>query len=152
MLGTDTWRIEDERGRRGWRGSAPHANGAGMDDTLELEVHDLEVPVLTGIYSEETLLPQPLRISLTVLLDAPAHFAPDTPLSASKNYLDLKFAATTALESEGHFTLIEAVADHICETLFLQDTRVRRVKVKIVKLAIAEAGEAIGITLVRHRR
>ena len=51
-----------------------------------------------------------------------------------------------------HFTLIEAVADHICETLFLQDRRVRRVEVKIVKLAIAEAGESIGITLVRHRR
>ncbi|MFK3889056.1 dihydroneopterin aldolase [Sphingomonas sp. NPDC079357] len=121
-------------------------------DTLELEVHDLEVQVLTGIYSEETHLPQPLRISLTVLLDAPAHYTPDTPLSASKNYLDLKLAATDALSTAGHFTLIEAVADHIADTLFLQDQRVRRVKVKIVKLAIAEAGEAIGITLVRHRR
>ena len=50
------------------------------------------------------------------------------------------------------FTLIEAVADHVCETLFLGDSRVRRVRVKIVKLAIAEAGEAIGVTLVRHRR
>ena len=38
-------------------------------DRLQLEVHDLEVPVLTGIYSEETHLPQPLRISLTVDLD-----------------------------------------------------------------------------------
>ena len=47
--------------------------------------------------------------------------------------------------------VVEAVADHICETLFLQDRRVRRVKVKIVKLAISEGGEAIGITLVRHR-
>jgi len=123
-----------------------------VDDTLELEVHDLEVPVLTGIYSEETHLPQPLRISLTVLLDMPAHFEPDTPLAASKNYLDLKHAATTALPQGVHFTLIEGVADHICETLFLQDRRVRRVAVKIVKLAIAEAGESIGITLVRHRR
>ena len=60
--------------------------------------------------------------------------------------------ATTALPEGVHFTLIEAVADHICETLFLQDARVQRVVVKIVKLAIAEAGEAIGITLVRHRR
>ena len=51
-----------------------------------------------------------------------------------------------------HFTLIEAVADHICETLFVADPRVLRVKVKIVKLAIAEAGETIGITLVRNRR
>ncbi len=123
-----------------------------MEDTLELEVHDLEVPVLTGVYSEETHLPQPLRISLTVLLDAPARYAPDTPLSGSKNYLDLKHAATAALPPGVHFTLIEGVADHICETLFLQDARVRRVQVKIVKLAIAEGGESIGITLVRHRR
>lgn len=123
-----------------------------MEDTLELEVHDLEVPVLTGIYSEETHLPQPLRISMTVLLRAPLRFAPETPLTASKNYLDLRHAATTALETAGHFTLIEAVADHIAETLFLQDARVLRVRVKIVKLAIAEAGEAIGITLTRHRR
>ena len=135
-----------------WHIAAQPAKRAGVDDTLELEVHDLEVPVLTGVYSEETHLPQPLRISLTVLLDAPAHFAPESPLVASKNYLDLKHAATGALPRGVHFTLIEGVADHIAETLFLQDQRVRRVKVKIVKLAIAEAGESIGITLVRHRR
>ena len=123
-----------------------------MDDRLQLQVHDMEVPVLTGIYSEETHLPQPLRISLTVDLVCPASFAPDTPLAASKNYLDLKHAATAALPPGVHFTLIEGVADHICETLFLQDARVLRVEVKIVKLAIAEAGESIGITLVRHRR
>ncbi|KHA63505.1 MULTISPECIES: dihydroneopterin aldolase [Sphingomonas] len=123
-----------------------------MQDSLQLEVHDMEVQVLTGIYSEETHLPQPLRISLTVDLTCPSRFDPDTPLSASKNYLDLKHAATTALPTGVHFTLIEAVADHICETLFLQDARVQRVAVKIVKLAIAEAGEAIGVTLVRHRR
>ncbi|HEX8553915.1 MAG TPA: dihydroneopterin aldolase [Sphingomonas sp.] len=120
-------------------------------DSLQLEVHDIEVPVLTGIYSEETHLPQPLRISITVDLDCPARFTPDTPLSASKNYLDLKHAATTALPSGVHFTLIEGLADHICETLFLQDRRVQRVRVRIVKLAIAEAGESIGVTLVRHR-
>ena len=123
-----------------------------MQDTLQLEVHDLEVSVLTGIYSEETHLPQPLRISLTVDLALPPRFAPDTPLSASKNYLDLKHAATDSLPRGVHFTLIEAVAEHICETLFLQDRRVLRVTVKIVKLAIAQAGESIGITLVRHRR
>lgn len=123
-----------------------------MEDRLQLEVHDIDVSVLTGIYSEETHLPQPLRISLTVDLDCPAHFAPDTPLGASKNYLDLKHAATAALPPGLHFTLIEALADHICDTLFLGDARVRRVKVKIVKLAIAEANESIGITLVRHRR
>ena len=123
-----------------------------MDDLLQLEVHDLEISVLTGIYSEETHLPQPRRVSITADLDCLPHYDPDTPLSASKNYLDLKHAATTALPQGRHFKLIEAVADHICETLFLQDRRMRRVRVRIVKLAIAEAGESIGVTLVRHRR
>ena len=123
-----------------------------MRDTLTLQVHDLEVMVLTGVYSEETHLAQPLRISLDVELDCPEHFSPDTPLSASKSYLDLKHAATAALPPGVHFTLIEGVADHIAQTLFLQDPRVRRVETRIVKLAIAEGAESIGITLVRHRR
>ena len=123
-----------------------------MRDLLQLQVHDLEVEVLTGIYSEETHLPQPLRISVTCDIDMPERFAPDTPLSASKSYIDLKHAATTALPKDVHFTLIEAVAEHVCETLFVSDARVQRVEVRIVKLAIAEQGESIGITMVRHRR
>ncbi len=123
-----------------------------MADSLILEIADFEQDVLTGIYSEETGKPQPLRISVSAYLKAPRHFAPDTPLSASKNYMDLKFAAGEALPPGVHFKLIEAVADHICETLFLQDQRIEAVTVKIVKLAIAERDEKIGITLHRDRR
>jgi len=121
-------------------------------DRLRLEVRNLESMVLTGIYSEETHLPQPLRISIAVELDCPDHYAPDTPLIASKNYMDLKRAATTALPKGQHFVLIEAVADHIADTLFVQDKRVASVEVQIVKLAISEAGEDIGITMTRHRK
>jgi dihydroneopterin aldolase len=123
-----------------------------MADRLTLEVADLEVPVLTGIYSEETGRPQTLRISIAVRIKPAERFAPDTPLTASKNYMDLKFAASEALPAGVHFKLIEAVADHIAETLFVSDARVEAVTVKIIKLAIAEAGESIGITLVRERR
>ena len=123
-----------------------------MSDLLQLQVHDLEVEVLTGVYSEETHLPQPLRISVSVDIQVPERFAPDTPLGASKSYLDLKHAATAALPKGVHFTLIEGVAEHICDTLFVSDARVLRVEVRIVKLAIAEHGESIGITLVRNRR
>jgi dihydroneopterin aldolase len=123
-----------------------------MDDSLILEVADLEVDVLTGIYSEETGKPQPLRISVSARLKPAAHYAPDTPLSASKNYMDLKFAATEALTPGLHFKLIESVADHICDTLFAADRRVEAVTVKIVKLAIAEGSEKIGMTLTRERR
>ena len=122
-----------------------------MTDSLTLEVADLEVDVLTGIYSEETGKPQPLRITVQADYDIADHYAPDTPLDASKNYMDLKHAASAGLPEGVHFKLIEAVADHICETLFVQDARVQAVTVKIVKLAIAEANEKIGITLRRIR-
>ncbi len=120
-------------------------------DRLTLHVRDLTVDVLTGIYSEETHLPQPLRLSITAELRAPERFAPDTPLDRSKNYLDLKHAATAALPPGRHFKLVEAVAEHVIETLMVGDPRIVWVEVAIDKLAIAEAGEAIGVTLSRHR-
>lgn len=123
-----------------------------VNDSLILEVANIETDVLTGIYSEETGRPQPLRISISVALAPQDHFTPDCPLSASKNYMDLKFAASEGLPKGVHFQLIESVADHICETLFVQDVRITRVMVKIVKLAISENGEEIGMTLTRDRR
>jgi len=122
-----------------------------MTDSLVLEVHDLVVNVLTGIYSQETHLPQPLRISINATLDMAEYYAPHTPLAASKNYMTLKEAATKLPEGV-HFTLIEAVADHIIDTLFADDARISHISVKIVKLAIAEDGEAIGITMARSRK
>ena len=138
----------------GQSGMQPGA-GAGtppMDDMLVLEIDDLEVDVLTGIYSEETHLPQPLRIGVRVLLDHADHYAPDGPLNLTKNYMDLKHAATTAITRGQHFTLVEAVADHIIDTIFLQDRKARHVTVKIVKLALTEKAEKIGITLARWRK
>jgi dihydroneopterin aldolase len=122
------------------------------EDYLILEVDDLDVDVLTGIYSEETHLPQPLRISVRARLTMAEHYAPETALSQSKNYMDLKHAATSAIPKDRHFTLIEAVAEHIIETVLLQDDKVRHVEVKIVKLALSERGESIGITMGRWRR
>jgi dihydroneopterin aldolase len=123
-----------------------------MSDSLTLEITDLEVDVLTGIYSEETGKPQPLRISIAARMRPAQRYEPDTPLSASKNYMDLKFAATDGLPPGVHFKLIESVADYIADTLLTGDERIEAVTIKIVKLAIAEAGEQIGMTLTRERR
>ena len=122
-----------------------------MPDSLYLEIADFEHLVHTGIYSEETGRPQPLRFTVRVKLKAIDRYDPETPLDASKNYMDLKFACSEAL-GDTHFKLIEAVADHVCETLFVQDARIEEVSVKIVKLALSEADEKIGITLTRERR
>ena len=123
-----------------------------MADSLYLELADFVHLVHTGIYSEETGRPQPLRFTVRVKLKAIPRYDADTPLDASKNYMDLKFAASEALPEGVHFKLIEAVADHVCETLFLQDERVEEVSVKIVKLALSVGEEKIGITLTRERR
>lgn len=123
-----------------------------MTDSLWLEVDGLIVQVLTGIYSEETHLPQPLRITVRAKLEMADHYDPATPLSASKNYMDLKFAATDGIPKDVHFVLIESVADHIMTSLFLQDEKVQEIEVKIVKLAIAEKDEEIGITMRRSRK
>ncbi|MBU6206984.1 MAG: dihydroneopterin aldolase, partial [Alphaproteobacteria bacterium] len=66
--------------------------GDNSTNLLQLEVRDLEVPVLTGIYSEETHLPQPLRLSVLVDLATGEHFAPETPLSHSMNYMVIRRA------------------------------------------------------------
>ncbi len=121
-----------------------------MNDFLTLQVHDLEVQVLTGIYSQETHLPQPLRISIDADFAMADHYQPETPLAASLNYMKLRDAAMH-LPAGVHFTLIEALADHIIDTLIAADDRVKRVTVKIIKLAIAEDNEAIGITMARSR-
>lgn len=123
-----------------------------MADSLILELADFEHLVHTGIYSEETGRPQPLRFSVTVRMRPIDFYDPETSLDSSKNYMDLKFACSEALGGDTHFKLIEAVADHVCETLFVQDARVEAVTVKIIKLALSEADEKIGITLHRERR
>lgn len=122
-----------------------------MADSLILELADFVHLVHTGIYSEETGQPQPLQFTVQVRLAVEDLYEADTPLDASKNYMDLKFACSDALGTT-HYKLIEAVADHVAETLFLQDARVEQVVVKIVKLALSEADEKIGITLTRDRR
>lgn len=123
-----------------------------MADSLYLEIADFVHLVHTGIYSEETGRPQPLRFTIRIKLKAMPRYEPDTSLDASKNYMDLKFAASEALPEGVHFKLIEAVAEHVCDTLFVQDSRVEEVRVKIVKLALSVGEEKIGITLTRERR
>src|SRR3546814_12274620 len=109
-------------------------------DTVWREVSSRTVQVLTGIYSEETHLPQPLRISVRAKLAMADHYDPTTPLSRSNNYMHLKFAATEGIPKDVHFVLIESVADHIIDTLFQQDETAEEGEVKNVRHGIPSAG------------
>ena len=48
-----------------------------MDDSLILEVADFEHDVLTGIYSEETGRPQPLRFTIQAQMKPPRRYDPE---------------------------------------------------------------------------
>ena len=111
-----------------------------MADSLHLELVDYVHMVHTGIYSEETGQPQPLRFTVRVKLAVERHYDADTPLDASKNYMDLRHAATEAIPEGVHFKLIEAVADHICESLFLQDERI-----EALEICRVESGPAVRV-------
>ncbi|MEM8827051.1 MAG: dihydroneopterin aldolase, partial [Pseudomonadota bacterium] len=95
-------------------------------------------------------LPQLLRVSVTADLDAPAHFAPDDKLSESKNYMDLKDAILKTCPDGQHYVLVEAVADAIIDRIMI-DKRVSAVSVNIVKTALTEKNETIGIERTRTR-
>src|SRR3546814_12041162 len=60
-------------------------------------------------------------------------YEPTTPLSGSKDYMHLKFAATEGIPKDVHFVLIDSVAEHIIDTLYVQDDRIEAVEVKIVR-------------------
>ena len=106
--------------------------------------HELLETWLSQLAAE---LPPELEPRLIPLnLDAPDHGKYRLPLMRA-------FSPDRMRALEPHIRafaieLIEAVADHICETLFLQDDRVLAVTVKIIKLAISENGEKIGITTI----
>ncbi len=121
-----------------------------MKTTLQLQVRDIDLMVLTGIYSEETHLPQLLRVSVTCDLAAPAHFPPDAKLTESKNYMDLKDAILNSCPEGQHYVLVEAVADAIIDRLFA-DERVLHVNIHIIKTALTEKNESIGIERSRTR-
>src|SRR3546814_15325147 len=99
-----------------------------------------------------THLPQLLRIAVRAKLAMADHYEPITPLSRSKNYMHLNFAATEGIPKDVHFVLIESVADHIIDTLSLPDEQVEEAEVKVVKLAIAVEGQETGITMRNSRR
>ena len=67
-----------------------------MADSLILEVAEFEHDVLTGIYSEETGRPQPLRFTVSVRLNPASHYAPDTPLTEISRSRPWRSAASIA--------------------------------------------------------
>src|SRR3546814_10915864 len=79
-----------------------HRQENRVADQLWPEVDGLPSQVLTGIYSAESHLPQPLRISVCARRALADHYEATMPLSGSKDYMHLKFQANEGIGSEEH--------------------------------------------------
>ena len=115
-----------------------------------LEVEDVDIDIFTGVYSSETRRPQPLRITVRAWLDAAARFTDGHSLDTSIDYMRLK-NAIGALPVDRHFTLIEAVADELIAAIFGIDARIAMVEVRVVKLALSDRNQKIGVRVRRTR-
>ena len=115
-----------------------------------LEVEDVDIDIFTGVYSSETRRPQPLRITVRAWLGAANSFAAGDALDASIDYMRLK-DAIGALPVDRHFTLIEAVADQLIAAIFGIDTRIAMIEVQVVKLALSDGKQKIGVRVRRTR-
>jgi dihydroneopterin aldolase len=111
-------------------------------------VRDLVLSSSIGVYDEERLAPQPIRLSLELTV-----ISPDDPMAEELGQV-VDYAALTgrvrALVGSRHFDLVETLAEALA-ALCLEESRVTSARVRIEKPnAIADAA-GVGVELERVR-
>jgi dihydroneopterin aldolase len=111
-------------------------------------VRDLVLSSSIGVYDEERLAPQPIRLSLELTV-----ISPDDPMAEELGQV-VDYAALTgrvrALVGSRHFDLVETLAEALA-ALCLEESRVISARVRIEKPnAIADAA-GVGVELERAR-
>lgn len=97
----------------------------------QIKIKDLEVYCNHGVFPEETKLGQKFLVSCTMYLDARKAGTTDC-LDASVNYGIISHLIKKEME-EKTFKLIEAVAEHLAETILLFDERIQKVDLEVKK-------------------
>lgn len=118
------------------------ATDAATCSLLRIFVRDLVLPASIGVYDAEKLARQRVRFNVTVetaeiddshgdCIDNVISY--ETIVNAIRDLLD-----------EGHFELVETLADRIC-AFCLDDSRVHMVQVRVEKLDIISEATAVGV-------
>ena len=111
-------------------------------------LRELKVTTLIGVYEWEKRAPQTLQLDLDIAL-------PDSRACQSDNIDDaLDYAKVAqhiqAVLSEGHFSLLETLAEHIAQ-IILKDFNAPWVKVSVAKLQAIRNCKMVGISIERGR-
>ena len=109
-------------------------------------LRELRVSTLIGIYEREKRVPQTLQIDLDIALpNSRACLTDDI-----KDALDYSEIAQhiQAVLSEGHFALLETLAEHIAQ-IVLKDFNAPWVKVSVAKLQAIRNCKMVGVSIER---
>lgn len=111
-------------------------------------LRELKVTTLIGIYEREKLVPQTLQLDLDIALPSNRACTSDN-IEDALDYAQIAQHIQTAL-SEGHFSLLEALAEHIAQ-IILRDFKAPWVKVSIAKLQAIRNCRMVGISIERSQ-
>jgi dihydroneopterin aldolase len=109
-------------------------------------IRELKVVTLIGVYEREKRVPQTLQLDIDIAL-------PNSRACQSDNINDALDYAQVAQHiqsvlSEGHFSLLEALAEHIAQ-IILKDFNAPWVKVNVAKLQAIRNCKMVGISIER---
>jgi len=109
-------------------------------------LRELKVETLIGIYEWEKRVPQLLQIDLDIALpDSRACLTDD--ISDALDYAKVAQHLQAVL-SEGHFSLLEALSEHIAQ-IILKDFNAPWVKVSVAKLQAIRSCKMVGVSIER---
>ncbi|MGZ8256853.1 MAG: dihydroneopterin aldolase [Gallionella sp.] len=109
-------------------------------------IRELKVTTLIGIYPREKRVPQTLQIDLDIALPNSRACISDD-INDALDYANVAAHIQSVL-SEGHFSLLETLAEHIAQ-IILQDFNAPWVKISVAKLHAIRNCRMVGITLER---
>lgn len=120
----------------------PLSQPAPFSSVLRLFVRDLVLPASIGVYDHEKQQKQRVRFNVTLESSAIGEDHGDR-IDNVISYETIVHAIQDLL-TEGHFELVETLADRIC-AFCLEDERVSMVQVRVEKLDIIADAAAVGV-------
>lgn len=111
-------------------------------------IRDLRLDARVGFHKRERHAPQTLRLDLEIGIAGGAVFESDR-VADCIDY-DKVVARVRSLLGEGHFNLVETVADRIAR-LLIDELGASRARVSVAKLGVMRNAGLVGVTVERKR-
>lgn len=109
-------------------------------------LHDFKAKTLIGIYPWERIVPQTIQLDLEIALPTSRACQSDKIEDALDYALIIE--RINEILANKHFSLLEALAEHIAQTI-LTEFQSPRVKVSVAKLGIIRGVKKLGVCIER---